>query len=111
MATGPLEADRPWRTGDIVGVHRFLQRLWRIIIDEKTGGLRVSDQELDPEKDAGTDAETLRRLHQTIMVVREDLETLRYNTAIARLIELTTTPPRSPPNAGPCRGRWPSRWC
>ena len=50
------------------------------------GALRVSDEELDPE----TDAETLRRLHQTIMVVREDLETLRYNTAIARLIELTT---------------------
>ena len=86
MATGPLEADRPWRTGDIVGVHRFLQRLWRSIIDEATGALRVSDENLDPE----TDAETLRRLHQTIMVVREDLETLRYNTAIARLIELTT---------------------
>ena len=84
MATGPLEADRPWRTGDIVGVHRFLQRLWRSIIDEPTGALRVSDEELD-----GDGRETLRRLHQTIMVVRGDLETLRYNTAIARLIELT----------------------
>ncbi len=82
MAAGPLEADRPWRTGDIIGVHRFLQRLWRSIIDESTGALRVRDEPLD--------AGSLRRLHQTITVVREDLETLRYNTAIARLIELTT---------------------
>ena len=82
MATGPLEADRPWRTGDIIGVHRFLQRLWRSIIDETTGALRVSDVPLDEE--------SLRRLHRTIAVVREDLESLRYNTAIARLIELTT---------------------
>ena len=82
MAIGPLDADRPWRTGDIIGVHRFLQRLWRSIIDESTGALRVSDEPLD--------ADSLRRLHQTITVVRDDLETLRYNTAIARLIELTT---------------------
>ena len=82
MATGPLEADRPWHTGDIIGVHRFLQRLWRCIIDEATGSLRVSGEELDPG--------TLRQLHQTITVVREDLEALRYNTAIARLMELTT---------------------
>jgi leucyl-tRNA synthetase len=82
MASGPLEADRPWRTGDIIGVHRFLQRLWRSIIDESTGALRVRDEPLD--------AGSLRRLHQTITVVRADLETLRYNTAIARLIELTT---------------------
>jgi len=82
MATGPLEADRPWRTGDIIGVHRFLQRLWRSIIDETTGALRVGSEPLDEE--------SLRRLHRTIMVVRQDLETLRYNTAIARLIELTT---------------------
>ena len=34
---GPLDADRPWRTDNIVGVHRFLQRLWRAIIDETHG--------------------------------------------------------------------------
>ena len=37
MAMGPLDADRPWRTDDIVGMHRFLQRLWRLIVDETTG--------------------------------------------------------------------------
>ena len=41
MAMGPLDADRPWRTRDIIGVHRFLQRLWRTIIDEDSGALRV----------------------------------------------------------------------
>jgi leucyl-tRNA synthetase len=82
MATGPLDADRPWQTSDIIGVHRFLQRLWRSIIDEATGQVRVSEESLD--------AESARRLHRTITVVREDLENLHYNTAIARLIELTS---------------------
>jgi leucyl-tRNA synthetase len=81
MAMGPLGADRPWRTGDIVGVYRFLQRLWRSMINEETGEVRVSEQALDDG--------TLRLLHRTIMVVRKDFENLRYNTAIARLTELT----------------------
>ena len=34
MFMGPLDASRPWNTGDIIGVHRFLQRLWRNVIDE-----------------------------------------------------------------------------
>jgi len=81
MAMGPLGADRPWRTGDIVGVYRFLQRLWRSMTDEETGEVRVSEQALDDG--------TLRLLHRTITVVRRDFENLRYNTAIARLMELT----------------------
>ena len=81
MAMGPLDADRPWRTHDIVGVYRFLQRLWRSLINEETGELRVIDKPLDEE--------TLRKLHRTIMVVRDDFEAMRLNTAIARLTELT----------------------
>jgi leucyl-tRNA synthetase len=82
MAMGPLDADRPWHTHDIVGVHRFLQRLWRAVIDETTGKIAVSDQLLDHE--------SLQRLHRTIMIVRKDFEGLRFNTAIARLMELTS---------------------
>ncbi len=82
MVTGPLQANRPWRTSDITGVFRFLQRLWRALTDEQTGQLTVSDQ--PPDED------TLRRLHQTIAVVRRDFERLRFNTAIARLMELTS---------------------
>ena len=67
MAMGPLDADRPWHTDDIVGVYRFLQRLWRTIVDEQTGELRVHDRPLDEQ--------TARRLHRTIKAVRRDLRT------------------------------------
>jgi leucyl-tRNA synthetase len=80
MAMGPLDADRPWQTDDMVGVYRFLQRLWRNIVDEQTGDLLIADKPLDDE--------TERRLHRTIKVVRRDFGELRFNTAIARLIEL-----------------------
>jgi leucyl-tRNA synthetase len=82
MAMAPLDTDRPWRTDDIVGVHRFLQRLWRTIIDEDSGASRVRDQPLEDQ--------TTRLLHRTVKVVRKDLQQLRFNTAIARLMELNT---------------------
>jgi leucyl-tRNA synthetase len=78
---GPLDAGRPWSASDIAGVYRFLQRLWRSMIDEATGQARVADRPLDDQ--------SLRRLHRTIMIVRKDFEELRFNTAIARLMELT----------------------
>jgi leucyl-tRNA synthetase len=93
MATGPLDADRPWHTGDIIGVHRFLQRLWRAIVGEASGEVRISDDPLD--------GETARLLHQTITVVRADLEALHYNTAIARLMELTSHAARLAGAEGP----------
>ena len=43
MFMGPLDKARPWNTADIIGVHRFLQRLWRNLIDEETGASRVAD--------------------------------------------------------------------
>lgn len=80
MAMGPLDADRPWHPDDVVGVYRFLQRLWRNMIDESTGELRVSNATLDRE--------TLQKLHQTIRIMRRDFNNLRFNTAVARAIEL-----------------------
>jgi leucyl-tRNA synthetase len=80
MAMGPLDTDRPWQTDDMVGVYRFLQRLWRNIVDEQTGDLLVADKPLDDE--------VLRMLHRTIKIVRRDFDDLRFNTAIARLTEL-----------------------
>ncbi len=79
MSMGPLDASRPWESKDVVGVHRFLQRLWRNIVDEDTGALRVLAQPADEE--------TLRVVHRTIASVREELDHLRFNTAIAKLIE------------------------
>ncbi len=102
MAMGPLDGDRPWHTDDIVGMHRFLQRLWRLIVDESTGETLVAPSPppplppVDPPAPSppppaagALDPATARLLHQTIATVREDFAALRFNTAIARLIELT----------------------
>jgi leucyl-tRNA synthetase len=80
MGMGPLEASRPWNTRDVIGMQRFLQRLWRNLVDEETGDSRVSDVE--------PTLELRRLLHRTIDGVRSDMEALRFNTAIAKLIEL-----------------------
>jgi leucyl-tRNA synthetase len=80
MATGPLDASRPWETRDVVGMYRFLQRLWRNVVSEETGAVTVADRP--------PTAETRRMLHRTIDVVRSEVEGLRFNTAIAKLIEL-----------------------
>ena len=80
MAMGPLDASRPWETRDVVGMYRFLQRLWRNVVDEETGDLAVLD--------TNATIDTKRLLHHTIAGVRDDMEALRFNTAIAKLIEL-----------------------
>jgi len=80
MSMGPLDVSRPWDTRAVVGSLRFLQRLWRNVLSEETGHTVVVDE---PAEDA-----TLRILHRTIDAVRADMAALRFNTAIARLIEL-----------------------
>ena len=80
MAMGPLDASRPWETRDVVGMYRFLQRLWRTMVDESTGESLVNDDT--------PDIETRQLLHRTIDIVRTEMEALRFNTAIAKLIEL-----------------------
>ena len=80
MFMGPLDASKPWTTKDIMGVFRFLQRLWRNFVDEDSGALRVVDEE--PDEDL------LRATHRTIRQVSEDMEGLRFNTAVARFFEL-----------------------
>ena len=80
MAMGPLDLSRPWNTRDVVGSQRFLQRLWRNVVDETTGEVTVTD-------DAPSE-ETLRALHRAIADVRAEMEGMRPNTAIAKLITL-----------------------
>jgi leucyl-tRNA synthetase len=80
MSMGPMDSSRPWASRDVVGMLRFLQRLWRNIVDEETGELVLDD--------GPADAATRRKLHQTIAAVRDDYPQLRFNTAIAKLIEL-----------------------
>ncbi|MXW89239.1 MAG: leucine--tRNA ligase [Acidimicrobiaceae bacterium] len=80
MFMGPIDQDRPWETRSVVGSQRVLQRVWRNVVDEETGELRVSDDE--------PDGELLRLLHRTIDGVSSDMEGMRFNTAIAKLTEL-----------------------
>jgi leucyl-tRNA synthetase len=80
MSTGPLDASRPWNTRDVVGMQRFLQRSWRNLVDEDTGALHVSDAEAP--------LQLKRDLHKAIHGVGIDMQNLRFNTAISKLIEL-----------------------
>jgi leucyl-tRNA synthetase len=80
MAMGPLDVSRPWETRAVIGSYRFLQRLWRNIVDEATGEATVVDDEPDEE--------TLRALHKAMDGMRGDMEALRFNTAIAKATEL-----------------------
>ncbi|WP_063051970.1 leucine--tRNA ligase [Nocardia arthritidis] len=93
MAMGPLDTSRPWATKDVVGAHRFLQRAWRLVVNEESGALRVTDAE--------PTGETLRLLHKTIAGVDEDFAALRDNTAGAKLIELTNHLTKSYPDGAP----------
>ncbi|APT89729.1 leucyl-tRNA synthetase [Corynebacterium frankenforstense DSM 45800] len=79
MSMGPLDTSRPWATKDVVGAHRFLQRTWRLVVNEDTGAAQLSDAE--PTED------DLKALHRTVAGVREDYEHLRDNTVVAKLIE------------------------
>ncbi|WP_370647177.1 leucine--tRNA ligase [Mycobacterium sp. IDR2000157661] len=81
MSMGPLEASRPWATKDVVGAHRFLQRVWRLVVNEDTGAAGATDDALDTD--------TLKLLHRTIAGVSDDYRNLRNNTAAAKLIEYT----------------------
>jgi leucyl-tRNA synthetase len=81
MFLGPLDQDRPWETEAIAGIQRFLQRVWRAMVAEDTGALRVSD--------SGAPDELRRAVHRTVAGMRDDIEGLRFNTAIAKLMELS----------------------
>ena len=80
MYMGPLEASAPWSMEGIRGMQRFLQRVWRNFVDAARRVKIGEGTALAPELE--------RKLHQTIQKVTDDIEGLRFNTAIAALIEL-----------------------
>ena len=87
MSMGPLDQSRPWETRAVVGSQRFLQRLWRLVVDEESGAC-VATAASD-ESGTAYDEATRRVVHRTIDGVRADYANLRFNTAIAKLIECT----------------------
>jgi leucyl-tRNA synthetase len=80
MFMGPLEVIKPWSMQGVEGVHRFLQKLWRAVIDRDTGELDEAVQQ------AEADEETLRLLNQTIKKVGDDIESFGFNTAISAMM-------------------------
>jgi len=95
MYMGPLEASKPWNTRDIAGVFRFLQRVWRLAVDERDGSLLLA-------RAASADVE--RQLARTIHKVGNDIERLAFNTAIASLIELVNSATRPTEMKDPAEG-------
>jgi leucyl-tRNA synthetase len=77
MFMGPLEMQKPWNTKSIEGVRRFLERIWRIVSEH---GEHITDETSD---------ETLLKLyHKTVKGVTEDVDHLRFNTAISKMMVL-----------------------
>ncbi len=79
---GPLEVQKPWQMKGVEGVYRFLQRVWRLVVDERTGELspRLVD---DPPS---SQPQLERTLHKTVKKVTLDTESLQMNTAIAQMM-------------------------
>ncbi|MBU2264142.1 leucine--tRNA ligase [Patescibacteria group bacterium] len=78
MFIGPLEDTKPWNTRGIIGIVRFLERVWKL-------KLRITNY---PEAEQVTNNKIEKLLHQTIKKVSEDIEALKFNTAISALMIL-----------------------
>jgi leucyl-tRNA synthetase len=81
MFMGPLEMTKPWQTSAVHGMRHFLERAWRLVCDD--------DAAISPRLvDIVPDPQLLRLQHKTVRAVTEGIESLRFNTSIARLMEL-----------------------
>jgi leucyl-tRNA synthetase len=85
MFMGPLEATKPWSMTGVGGVRNFLDRVWRMIVDDRAEELALSPAVVDHP----CDSDQARMLHTTIRRVTEDTEAMSFNTAIARMMEFT----------------------
>ncbi len=83
---GPLEQQKPWQTKGAEGVHRFLQRVWRLVVDEAGGGGLNPKLTDDP---GSSEPDTWKLLHKTIQKVGKDIDHLAMNTAISQMMIFT----------------------
>jgi leucyl-tRNA synthetase len=101
MFMGPLEMSKPWSTKGVEGVYRFLGRVWRLFVDEKSETEFDQNGTAEPERGPESLAEIrlaasvldvepttaqLKALHQCIKKVTEDMDAMRFNTAISALM-------------------------
>ncbi|MCH7596300.1 MAG: leucine--tRNA ligase [Planctomycetes bacterium] len=85
MFMGPLDSAKPWNTRDVPGLHKLCQRIWRLYVDEVTGSLSAAVCDDPP------DEKSLRALHKVIKRVTEDIEAMKFNTAIAAIFDFVNT--------------------
>jgi leucyl-tRNA synthetase len=83
MFMGPLEATKPWSTAGVGGVRGFLERCWRLVVDERADEPVLAAAVCDD----APDEDQLRELHRMVAKVTADIESLSFNTAIARMME------------------------
>ena len=85
MFMGPLDQAKPWSMAGVSGVRGFLDRAWRLIVDDKADALALNEsvQNVAPSEEQN------RVLHKTIKQVTGDIQQLQFNTAIARMMEFT----------------------
>ena len=85
MFMGPLEATKPWSMDGVSGVRGFLDRAWRMIVDDRAEAMQLHPAVQDVEPTVAQN----RVLHKTIKAVTHDLDQMSFNTAIARMMEFT----------------------
>ncbi|MCA9524239.1 MAG: class I tRNA ligase family protein, partial [Myxococcales bacterium] len=81
MFMGPLDRDKVWSDEGIQGVHRFLKRVWHLYVDRDSGEIR------HPESATYTDPELEKLYHKTVKNVGEHIDSLKFNTALALMME------------------------
>lgn len=86
LSDSPPERDLPWSEAGIEGCHRFVQRLWRLFGQYDAAA-------------SGEDKALLRKTHQTVAAVGQDVEALSFNKAVARIYELTSAAEKAAPSA------------
>lgn len=86
LSDSPPERDLPWSEAGIEGCSRFVHRLWRLFATHDAGA-------------EGEDKPLLRKMHQTVAAVAEDIESLGFNKAVARIYELTGAVEKAQPSA------------
>jgi leucyl-tRNA synthetase len=92
MFMGPWDQGGPWTTTGIEGVHRFLRRVWALVLDAQGRDRRDGADGLPAGEDAAASNRAIRAAaHKTLRDVTTDYESFHFNTMIAKLMELSNT--------------------
>ncbi len=86
MFMGPLEQVKPWQMKGVEGVHRFLARVWRLVMESNQEGEWALSAQL---QDVPADKKLNKIIHETIKKIGEDIEKLSFNTSISQMMVLT----------------------